>query len=167
MKSRDPASHTRPNPSYSAMMCKPAIILLLLLPGISLPCSSQGSGLIGLIEFTPRAARLLRSQAGESDRRDGAEHWQGEMLVCSAAITTLIFAKKAWQQTASGDSLQTWQITASASCSPAAPRLSLCTNKVHVEGRMGKRGKFRSLQMVTPPVSLWLGCSKRKTVLRR
>lgn len=73
--------------------CKIVIILLLTLLRVLLLCSQDA----GLTEFIPRDARLLRSQAEESSRRDRAEHWQ-EMPIHSAAITVLILAQRAWQQ---------------------------------------------------------------------
>jgi len=72
-------AQTPKHTSFSAMdyqECKIVIILVLTLPQVLLLCSSQDAGLIGLIEFTPPDAKLLRSQAEESGRRDGAEHWQ-------------------------------------------------------------------------------------------
>lgn len=88
--------------------------------------SSQDRGLIRLIEFIPWDARLLRSQAEESGRRDRAEHRQCcyySTDACQEDLAVNIFC--ATGRDGMRCSPQKQQNTSSLSCSPAVPHFSL------------------------------------------
>lgn len=129
--------------------CKTAIILPLILPRILLRYSSQDSGLIGLIETILPDARLLRSQAEEPDRREGAEHCRDAHQCCyySADICQELAANDSCALGRDGArcSLQTSQITSSASCSSSLP-VSPSALELQAQGK----GRFSQIgEMVT------------------